>query len=216
MTTTYLAKLADVKAALAETTSTLDAVLTSCLAAATSIAERAAGVRDGGLRREVDAVEITGWYGAQSSRRLYLASRPIESVSEVIQLYRSATPDEFDAASAAGDAMQPDDYAIDSPDLGSLIRLKGLSWYAAIPHSIRVTYTAGFVDPAEATPPASAILPPDDLQRAVISQAVQIYNLRDKAGMRYVNSGDRQQGFSDESGPLPELLAATSRYRRLM
>ncbi len=212
MTTTYLAKLADVKAALGETTSTLDAVLTSCLAAATSIAERAAGVRNGGLRREVDTVEITGWYGDQSSRRLYLASRPIESVSEVIQLWHSATVADFDAATP----LAPDDYAIHAADLGTLIRLNAQYWYLGEPHTLRVTYTAGFVDPADATPPASAILPPDDLQRAVISQAVQIYNLRDKAGMRYVNSGDQQRGFRDESGPLPELLAATSRYRRLM
>lgn len=214
MTTSKLAKLDDLKAALNASTSGLDTQLTQLLVDASAMAEQAAGVVQGGLRRQVDRVEMV-WHANPYRFYIGLSGRPIESISQVVQLYRPGSDADFDAAAEAGGLILPDtQYTIASATLGTLQRIDGVSWRAKARH-LRVVYTAGYADPDDEAAPDSALQPPDDLQRAVIAQATQLYNLRGKDGLATVQAG--KSPTSLQTAALhPLLSAAAQRYRRMI
>ena len=207
-----LAKLADLKTAVNANTPGIDAELTGLLEQASAMAERAAGVGAGGLRRG-PAVRFAYPYSANSPVRTFcLPVRPIEEVLGVVQLSRPGAPADFDAAVSAKMSLIPDyDYAIESTDKGRLVRLDGF-WHIGEPNKVRVVYQAGLADPDDAVG-GSAIEPPEDLQRAVVAQAVLLFNTRQTAGLKSVKAGDASHGLA-EAGLHPLIEAAVSRYRR--
>lgn len=146
----HLAKLADLKADGGWSGNQTDTQLLRYLAAASSIAERAAGLNDSGLRRAIDRIEFPVTDRVLSPY-LRLNARVLESVSEVIQLHSTGTDADFTTASAAGASggvlTQNVDYTIASAFLATLQRVYG-TWYRQAPRSLRVTYTAGLADPA--------------------------------------------------------------------
>lgn len=202
-----LAKLADLKSAVNANTSGIDAELTALLQSASAMAENAAGLATGGLRRQVGLVEYPHGDGAM----LRLTARPIESVAEVLQVSSRATPTEFDTIAADGSyaLAEGEDYFIASRILGSLHRLDR-HWHAR-PYTVRVTYTGGYADPDDAIG-GDAVEPPLDLQRAVIAQAVLLFNTRRLAGVKSVKAGDAN-GAIEQADLHPLLAQVASRYR---
>lgn len=139
-----LAKLADIKADGKWSGTDLDADLRRRLADASALAEQLAGVPHGGLRRAPARVEYPASRPIQS-RYLRLNARAIESVTEVVQLYATASGGAaFDAATPL---VENTDFAIDSAQLATLERINSV-WYQAVPRCLRVTYTAGYADPS--------------------------------------------------------------------
>jgi len=142
-----LAKLDDFKNDGGWSGNETDAALLRRLAVASSMAEQLAGLPDGGLRRAPGRVEYPGVKPTPSGT-LALGARVIESVTEVVQLYTPGTDADFDAAVADGDTLALNvDYAIESAELATLRRIYN-AWYRQHPNCLRITYTAGFADPA--------------------------------------------------------------------
>jgi len=207
-----LAKLADLKAMLGLSETTLDAQLTLCLQTASSQAEQAAGTVEGGLRRQTGIVEYPASLPVQS-RYARLAVRPIESVSSVKQASSPADDDEF---ADLDDLIQGDDYLVTPRDLERI----GSAWWLQA-RCLRVVYNAGYLNPATtvvawATATAYAVgdlvtsggstyacltahtsaaafaagsqwaavrLPPMSLQYGVLQQAARLFQLKDTAGV---------------------------------
>jgi hypothetical protein len=141
-----LAKLADLKADGKWSGTELDADLRRYLARASSIAERLAGVEEGGLRRIKGRVEYPGRTD-RASALLHLNARAIElsgGVSEVVQLYSTGSTADFDAATPL---VEDTDFVVRSHELAVLESIYQ-HWHRAYPRCIRVTYTAGLADPS--------------------------------------------------------------------
>ncbi len=147
MPNTLLARLADLKADGRWSGTERDTDLRRYLARASSMAERLAGVPEGGLRR-ASRIEYPPSCPVDSAV-LHLTARVIESVSQVVQLYRPGTDADFDAGASSGDGLlsEPDDYVIRSSLLATLERVYA-TWYRRYPRCLRVTYTAGYADPS--------------------------------------------------------------------
>ncbi len=139
----YLAKLTDVRAAIGPSTGQ-DAVLADLLGKASALAEALAGLKEGALRRTVGIVEFVTDVPT-NSQFARLARRPVESISQVKQLYAPGSPADFAEASALTEYSE---YVLSSQEMGRLERSYG-TWYMAA-RCLRVTYTAGFLDPATA------------------------------------------------------------------
>ena len=210
-----LAQLADLKTAINANTTGIDAELTQYLQDASGLFERIAGVAAGSMRRQVDRVEFPSSPRGEWSRGLHLTARPIESVSEVVQLYSTGTDDEFASAvvNNIGVLDENEHYMIDSRDMGRLLRLDG-QWTIG-PRYLRVTYTAGWADPDDALG-GTSIEPPDHVQRAVLVQAVQLFNTRKTAGLTSVNSGKGGEADVEPAGIHPLLREAAEGYRRML
>jgi hypothetical protein len=203
-----LAKLDDLKTALEIYDSTeRDDELTSILEVCASITERVAGVVDGGLRRTVDRTFYPLPAGDRS-KVVGLDRRPLESITSVKRLYVPSTPAEFDAATAL---VEDTDYYVASDEL-ALIGLFD-DWWTNCERANQVVATTGFYDPDDEAP-SGGIEPPEDLQRANVIQAVQLFNLRKTAGLKGIEAG----GASGQLGDVethPALIAAAGRYRRV-
>lgn len=213
-----LATLADFKTLMGWTETAHDALASLLIARASATAE---GARCAGraLRRQADRVEYPVVRHARAVR-LRLALPPIESVSEVVVTYVPASDAEFDAEVAAvGPMVEGEDYFVDAT-AGNLLRSD--AWWPSsssggVGRLIRVTYTGGYVDPAEDPVPEGAIPPPEDLQHAVLQQAILLWQTRGAAGL---TGGDFGKGggamrFRDDAIH-PALVDATRGLRRLL
>lgn len=201
-----LAKLDDIKHDVNASTTGIDAELTALLEDASAIAERVAGVEVGGLRRSVDRV----FYPAPSSdrsRTIALPRRPLESIASIKLLYGPATDAEFTAEAAL---TADTDYWVESKELARV----GLfnDWWRTGSRSNQIIATTGFADPNDAVG-GDSIEPPRDLQRGVIAQAVQLYNLRRVHGLKDIKAG-KASGAIEVADVHPLLEQAASRYRR--
>jgi|GEM_PF-6474728 len=206
-----LAKLADLRTAIRATDTDHDVELTALLVTASTIAERAAGLKTGSLRRQEDIVEYPRDTRGQN-RFAYLDVRPIESITSIKQLYETSATLAFDSVTAL---VEFEAYTICQAIFGSIERRNAV-WYL-MPHALQVTYTGGYADPEDEDLPESALLPPEDLQEAVIQQAILMFNTRDMAGIENVslaNGGSYQAKTGMKIHPALE--AAVLRYRRIM
>lgn len=206
-----LAKLADLKTRLSETGTANDALLTQLLVAASAIAERVAGLSAGALRRQEDIAEYPT-SDRDQSRYAHLAVRPVESVESVKQLYASALPEDFEFEDSLVEGV---DFIVAPGLFGKIERINSV-WYL-YPRCLQVVYTAGYADPEDEDNPETALLPPDDVQEAVIQQAILMYNTRDTAGVETISLANGGS-FQSKTGmkPHPALLEAMAPYRRLM
>jgi hypothetical protein len=145
----YLAKLENCRGALGGDNTESDDVLLQMLGAASSLAERLVGLEDGALRRQTGIVEYptgdTSASGGEYARTMRLAVRPLESIAQIKQLFMPGRAADFAAVNAL---VNGTDYVIGSPQFGRVDRV-GASWYLGA-RCLRVTYTAGFVDPTVA------------------------------------------------------------------
>jgi hypothetical protein len=206
-----LAKLTDLKALLGTSESGSDALLTVLLDRASAIAEGLAGLREGFLRRTVNTVEFP--YDVDPYDRMFarLGRLPVESVSSVKQLYWPGTDEQFEDEGALTEI----EHYIVHPYTAKLERIGGV-WFLR-PRCLRVVYTAGFIDPATADPPASAIQPPADLQHGVLMQAQQLWRTKDTAGVREIQTTGGGGTISlAEAKPHPALIAACAALKRFV
>jgi len=205
-----LAKLADVKTLLDISASGHDTLLTQLLERASSVFEQLALAPDGGFRRTAGIVEYPR-DPVGRSRDVRLLQRPIESVSEVMQRYVASTDAEFDAETAL---VENDEFVINA-NMGVLERVNS-TWSMGARH-LRVTYTAGWVDPSDGSPPAGSIQPPVDVQNAVLQQAIRMFQNKDTAGFRAIDFGQGGGSVSlAEAKPHPALIEAAMKWRRLI
>ncbi len=202
-----LAKLDDIKTAMDFGGSTHDAQLTVLLSRATALAEQLARRP---LERAADVVE----YPEDSDgrvRRIYMRRYPIEAVATIKQLHATGTDSEFSDATAL---TENEDFVLVAEGrLGVIERING--YWAAWPRHLQVTYTAGYVDPSTASPPAGSIQPPADLQHGIQQQVIRWFNTRDKAGLREIQLGEGGSVNFTETKPHPELVAAVKALRRV-
>lgn len=202
-----LASLTDFKALMEWSGSTKDALATSLLTRASAIAEQLAGRP---LRRQADVTEYPT-HEPPRTRRLYVNVFPIESVTSVKQLYAESTDDEFTAETAMTEIT---DYVIES-ERGKLVRSAGYRWIAG-PRYIQVVYTGGYYDPSGSAPSGGAIAVPDDLQHAVLQQAIRMFQTKDTAGLRQVDLGEHGGSVSlAESKAHPMLIDVCRALRRV-
>ena len=200
-----LAKLEVLKEAAKASTTGIDATLTTLLEVAAAMTERIAGVPVGALRRQVGIIEYPE--ATPFGVALRLAHRPLETITQVKSIHGPADSDDF---SAATELVEGTDYIVESSELGMLRRLRD-TWRTG-PRANLVVYTAGFADPDDAVG-GDAIEPPTDLQWANVVQAVQLFNLRQTAGIKGVDAGGAQ-GQLGHAKPHPLLVEAATRYRR--
>lgn len=199
-----LAKLADFKTQMDLTATNDDAFIGQCLDRATAIAEQLCRRP---LVREVDRVEFPEGE-PRYSRFARLAVFPIESVASVKQLTSTGTDAIFTAATGL---VENEDYVVDAAG-GQLERI-GAGWLLA-PRCLRVQYTAGYIDPATAEIPEGAILPPDDLQNAILQQALRLFQHRKTGGTRDVSFAHGGGVNFTEAKPHPALLDVCAHLRR--
>lgn len=202
-----LAKLIDLKRDLGIKGSDLDDQLTTILEAASSRAEAAAGLEDGALRRTTAIVEFP--HDRDVSKFVVaLKSLPIESVTEIKQVYGPAGDSTFDDATAL---TEGEDFVIESTNFGLLRRIYQ-PWHLEV-RSLRVTYTGGYADP-NSTIPSGASAPPADLQLGVRRDAVAIFRNRSNAGQTEKAVGDARIAV-DALALDPALVSAVQRHRRI-
>ncbi|MEM6503950.1 MAG: hypothetical protein AAF711_00640 [Planctomycetota bacterium] len=159
------------------------------------------------LRRTAGIVEYP--VAEYASNRLRVGRYPIESITEVKTLYTLGNDAEFDAADAL---VENEDYAIESSTFGVLIRAYGC-WQSG-PRRQRITYTAGFGDPAALN--AGELEPPIDLQHGILQQCVFLHNTLGTAGLQELNAGGQGGKVKlSESKPHADLVAACATLRRL-
>lgn len=147
--TIALGKLAGLKRLLNTTESSRDDELRGYLLHATAMARHGelAG-RD--LTRQRNTVEIhpTGSQLNLSTKRLRLNYFPVQAVTEVVAPGASSTAAAFDAAVTAGNVLvEGTDFRVEA-DRGVLMRYNTL-WPLYTEDAVRVTYTAGYGDPAD-------------------------------------------------------------------
>lgn len=205
---TNLATLQRVKDQLGWSHSGEDALMSTLLEAASAQAEELAKVK---LRRATDIVDYPK-DARQRVHRIHLSTVPIESISEVAQLYWPGTDSDFD--NNAEVLTEPEDYVIASDELGVLESVG--RWFHAQTRTLRVTYTAGFYDPSNSAPNNQAKAPPEFLQHAVAQQAIRLYQNRQTAGVRELDLGEQGGVSLAETKPHPSLVEAVARYRRLL
>lgn len=209
-----LATLDDLKEMLGSTSTDSDTLLTKLLERASAIFETEARALDGGMRRSADEVEFPK-DSIGSSQRVTLARWPIESVSEVVQLASIGTDADFDAEVVAGGALvENEDFYVDA-DMGVLVRINN-AWSLG-PRHLRVTYTAGWVDPSDGSPPSGSIQPPTNVQEAVLLQAIRLWQTKDTAGYREIDLGQGGGRVSlAETKPHPAIVSAAAKWRRVI
>ncbi|MEM7626572.1 MAG: hypothetical protein AAF333_13330 [Planctomycetota bacterium] len=202
-----LAKLDDLKAALELSGTDLDALLTQLLEAATATAARRVGLTS--LVREADIIE----YPRARQYRVSivsLARYPVESISTLKLAGYTADTDGF----AALDSLEVDRDFTFGRDYGGIELLYGETFSPAARANL-VVYTAGYVDPSDPAPPAGAIQPPADLQRALILEATRLYNTRRDAGLDKVDAGKGGSHRPDDSGCHQALAQVCQGLRRV-
>lgn len=202
-----LAKLDDLKASLDLNGSDLDDLLTRLLEAATGTAARLVGQAT--LMR-TEAITEYPRAAARYEPLVRLERYPLESVSTVKLAGYAADVDDF---ADIDSLVEGEDFSVDSA-IG-LVELHHESW-GVVPQSNLVIYTAGWIDPSDAAPPATAIQPPSQLQQGIIAEASRLYNTRRDAGIDRVDAGSKTKGHlprQDEAHP--ELAAACAGLERL-
>jgi hypothetical protein len=201
-----LATLTDIKTLMGISGSAVDAKLTLLLGQATAIAERLTGRA---LEREVARVEYPVALPWQS-RFCRLQVFPIESVTSVKQLYAVASDAEF----AAEDPLtENDDFVIDA--VGGVLERINAVWHTQR-RWLQVIYTAGYIDPSTASPPAGSFQPPADLQFGVQQQVIRMFQTADSAGVRETDLGDAGGRISfAEAKVHPALKEACDALRRM-
>jgi hypothetical protein len=165
-----LAKLADIKARLQKTGTTEDALLTSLLAGVSSACETYA---DRGLMYVAETVEEYDGDGPELNLRRW----PVHEVESVIE----EADGEFDDAALADELDEGDDYRVDARRGKLLRKPDGMRWLCGR-NTVQVTYSAGYTDPNDDTPPVANAAPPASLQHAVVSQCVHEYQRRMQPG----------------------------------
>lgn len=195
-----LAQLAEVKAALEMSGTKFDSELNRLIEVASAVASREAGFD---LIRATSLIEYP--VPEKATDEVYLHRRPIESVASVKLAGITTTPTAFDAI----DPLVVDEqYLLDS-ESGRLTLLWGRS-FLPIERSSQVTYAAGYVDPAEASPPAGSLQPPVDLQGAIVRQVVSWFNTKPTDGLKQVKIGGGA-GFTPDASELHPMLVAAAR-----
>ena len=202
-----LGLLTNVKSRLNFSQSTHDTLLGVLLEQATAAAERVAGRP---LLRDDSVTEYPQQIGYNFPRTIKLKYYPIESVTTVKELGATSTDAQFTAASALTEIT---DYVIHSTR-GVLERINA-SWMISGPRHVQVVYAGGYIDPVTDSPPAGSIQPPDDLQGAIESHVVWLWNTRDTAGLREIAAGDGGSVSLAESKLHPELVAVARSLRRV-
>ena len=92
---------------------------------------------------------------------------------------------------------------------------KGASGWSRYPRANRIVLASGFIDPADASPPANALQAPGDLQRGIIQQATVWWNHRKTEGLKSVNAGKGATTQFQTSDIHPTLEAACQALRRI-
>jgi len=203
-----LAKLDDLKAALGFSGAAEDALLTQLLVDATSAAARLVGLPT--LMRAVNIIEYPrpDLYG---SPVVQLDRYPIESITSLKLAGYTTNSDGF---ALLNSLVADEDYSF-GRDFGGVQLFRG-EVFVPYPRANLVVYTAGYIDPADAAPPATALQSPADLQRAVIIEATRLYNTRRDAGVNKLDAGKKTVGHApDRAAVSPVLEAACSALRRV-
>ncbi|MBB6429219.1 hypothetical protein [Algisphaera agarilytica] len=202
-----LAKLDDLKAALGFSGDSEDATLTSMLEAATASAARLVGVAT--LMRQVDIVEYPRPRGSTGSPLAYLSHYPVESINQIKLAGYTSDSDGF----AEIDPLEANQFAL-LQSLGEIELFFG-ERFAPYPYANLVVYTAGYIDPSEASPPATALQAPADLQRAIVVEATRLWNTRRDAGIDEVDAGQGDTHRPGEESAHPQLVAACEALGRI-
>jgi len=185
-----------------------DALATTLIQAASAQAEELAKVK---LQRATSIKEYPHKVPAHT-HRIRLSTVPIESISELAQLYWPGNDSDFD--NNAEILTDPDDYVIASDELG-MLEAVGRRFFARV-KCLRVTYTAGFYDPSQNAPTAEAQAPPPELKHGVVQQAIRLWQNRKTAGVRELDLGDQGGVSLAETKIHFALHDAVMRYKRLM
>jgi hypothetical protein len=202
-----LAKLAELQELANMNEEGSEASLTALLVAVTATAARLMG-RPGRIMRAADVVEYPT---LRSAQRLYVNRLPIESVSSVKDAVAYTSASGFAAVTAL---VADTDYVVE-PERGCIVRVDG-GWAQSY-HAIQVIYTAGWIDPDTESVPDGAHLPPEDLQRAIVLEAVRRRNVDRRAGLRQLDAGSGGQWLARDQDVDPSLIAACDPWiRRLI
>ena len=184
-----------------------DARLTTLLEVASSMAESTHGAARP-LRRST--FTEYPWESDFEGAIVRLDNSPIEAVTSVKQLYDTGTDAEFTAATSL---TENTDFVVDSA-LGKLERVNSY-WFLKRRH-LQVIYVGGYVDPDETVTYPDGILPPEDLQRGVLLQAVKLFRTGGFAGTDSAGGGGAAGSVSvNPKALVPELVAACQGLRRL-
>ncbi|MEL7087613.1 MAG: hypothetical protein AAGL98_04105 [Planctomycetota bacterium] len=202
-----LAKLDDLKAALDLSGTDLDALLTRLLEDATATAARRVGLPT--LMREADIIEYPE-PRRRGSAVVTLSRYPVEAIGTLKLAGYTTDSDGF----AAIDSLTDETDFIYGKAFGDIELLYGET-FAAYPRANLVVYTAGYIDPADAAPPAGAIQAPADLQRGIVLEATRLYNTRLDAGIDEVDAGKGGSHRPDVSGCHQALAQVCQGLRRV-
>jgi hypothetical protein len=203
-----LAKLADLQSLANMNEDGAEASLTALLVAVTATAARLMG-RPGAIMRAVNVTEYPEVFGRR--RRLFLSRLPIESVTSVKDAGVFTTTAGFASVIAL---VADTDYVVNQ-QRGYLRRTDDV-WTDGF-KTIQVIYTAGWIDPDTESVPEGAFLPPEDLQRAIVVEAVRRLNVDRRSGLRQLDAGSGGQWLARDQDVDPSLIAACEPWiRRLI
>jgi Phage gp6-like head-tail connector protein len=151
--------------------------------------------------RKFDRLEdATDEFPANASD-LVVARYPLESVS-TFELKTSET--------AGWTALENVDYLLRP---GGVIRLRGI--LGSESQLLRVTYTGGYVLPADTATPEQTPLP-DDLEQACVEQAAFWYQRRDQLGIVNFSGEGGTLKLNEKADLLPQVQSVLRKYTRIV